>query len=162
MSRLLGGLSQHSYTRAQLHRHAFFEPGAAQIRVPGIAVPTADFVGEGMAHSRCDGADNRRANAQPAQARRHHHAYRRNDAETQTPKPSCGKRSSRPPARQQPAGIQLDLMPLQIAQLGSPKPVPVGDQDHGRVPVAVSTVLARGLDQPLDLATGEIAPSPGD
>jgi hypothetical protein len=58
----------------------------------------------------------------------------------------------------QTAGVKLGLMPLQIAKLGSPKPVPVGDQDHGGVPVAVSTMLARGLDQPLDLAAGEIAP----
>jgi hypothetical protein len=49
-------------------------------------------------------------------------------------------------------------MPLQIAQLGSPKPVPVGDQDHGGVPMPVATVLASGFDQLLDLATGEIAP----
>ena len=62
----------------------------------------------------------------------------------------------------QSAGIQLDLMPLQIAQLGSPKPVPVGHQDHGGVPVTVSTMLARGLDQLLDLAAGEIPPSAAD
>jgi hypothetical protein len=47
---------------------------------------------------------------------------------------------------------------LQIAKLGSSKPVAVGQQDHGGVPVAIPAVLARGLDQPLDLATGEIAP----
>src|SRR5262249_10363623 len=72
----------------------------------------------------------------------------------------CKRRRARisalAPADVQTAGIQLDLMPLQIAQLGRPKPVPVGDQDHGGVPVTVSTMLACGLDQPLDLAAGEI------
>jgi hypothetical protein len=35
--------------------------------------------------------------------------------------------------------------------------VAIADQDHSRVPMAVSTMLARGLDQLLDLALGEIA-----
>jgi hypothetical protein len=58
----------------------------------------------------------------------------------------------------QTAGIQLDLVPLQIAQLGSSKPVAVGQQDHGRVPMPVATVLASGFDELLDLTAGEIAP----
>src|SRR5262249_22922888 len=62
------------------------------------------------------------------------------------------------PANVQTAGVDLDLAPLQIAQLGSSKPVPVGQQDHGGAPVPVATVLASGFDQLLDLATGEIAP----
>ena len=33
----------------------------------------------------------------------------------------------------------------------------VGDQDHGRVAMPIAAVLARGVDQALDLALGEIA-----
>jgi hypothetical protein len=62
----------------------------------------------------------------------------------------------------QTAGIEFDLMPLQVAQLGGPEPVAVGQQNHGRVAVAVATMLARGLDQPLDLTAGEITPSSAD
>src|SRR5258707_11037438 len=62
------------------------------------------------------------------------------------------------PADVQTAGVQLDLVPLQIAQLGSSKPMPVGQQDHGGVPMPVATVLASGFDELLDLAAGEIAP----
>jgi hypothetical protein len=58
----------------------------------------------------------------------------------------------------QPAGVDLDLVPLQIAQLGSSKPVAVGQQDHGGVPMPVATMLASGFDELLDLAAGEIAP----
>src|SRR5262249_23968374 len=56
------------------------------------------------------------------------------------------------PSDLQPAGVDLDLVPLQIAQLGSSKPVAVGQQDHGRVAMPVTTVLASGLDELLDLA----------
>src|SRR5262245_39257587 len=66
-----------------------------------------------------------------------------------------GRRALFAPADVQPAGVDLDLVPLQIAKLGSSKPVAVGQQDHGGVPMAIAAVLARGLDQPLDLATGE-------
>src|SRR5262245_40455684 len=66
-----------------------------------------------------------------------------------------GRRALFAPADVQPAGVDLDLVPLQIAKLGSWKPVAVGQQDHGGVPMAIAAVLARGLDQPLDLATGE-------
>jgi hypothetical protein len=37
-------------------------------------------------------------------------------------------------------------MPLQIAHLGSSKSMPVGQQDHGGVPMPVATVLASRLD----------------
>ena len=33
----------------------------------------------------------------------------------------------------------------------------VGDQDHGRVAMPVAAILAGAVDQPLDLALGEIA-----
>jgi hypothetical protein len=62
------------------------------------------------------------------------------------------------PADVQTASIQFDLVPLQIAQLGSSKSLAVGQQDHGGVAMPVATVLASGLDELLDLAAGEIAP----
>jgi hypothetical protein len=62
----------------------------------------------------------------------------------------------------QAASIEFDLMPLQIAQLTSPQPVPVGEQDHGGVAVAIAASFASSLDQPLDLAAGEITPSSAD
>ena len=33
----------------------------------------------------------------------------------------------------------------------------VGDQDHGRIAMPVAAMLAGAIDQPLDLALGEIA-----
>src|SRR5262249_52816051 len=52
---------------------------------------------------------------------------------------------------------QLDLLPLQVADLRGPQAVAVGDQDHCRVAMAVATILASAVHQPLDLALGEIA-----
>src|SRR5262249_11601242 len=69
-----------------------------------------------------------------------------------------GRRALFAPADVQPAGVDLHLVPLQIAKLGSSKPVAVGQQDHGGVPVAIAAVLARGLHERLDLAACEIAP----
>src|SRR5262249_15816265 len=63
------------------------------------------------------------------------------------------------PTDVQPAGVDLDLVPLQIAHLGRSKPGAVGQRDHGGVPVAIAAVLARGLHELLDLAAGEIAPT---
>ena len=37
------------------------------------------------------------------------------------------------------ACIELDLVPLQLADLGCPQTMPIGEQDHGRVPLTVST-----------------------
>jgi hypothetical protein len=36
--------------------------------------------------------------------------------------------------------------------------VAVGDQDHGRVAMPVASMLSGAIDQPLDLALGEVAP----
>jgi hypothetical protein len=54
-------------------------------------------------------------------------------------------------------GIELHLVPAQVAQLGHPKPVPEGQQDHGRVPVPPSIGLG-GLDQGIDLAQRQVLP----
>ena len=62
------------------------------------------------------------------------------------------------PVNVQAALGQLDLLPLQVADLRGPQTVAIGDQDHGRVAMPVATVLARAVHQPLDLALGEVAP----
>ncbi len=50
-------------------------------------------------------------------------------------------------------GIEVDCVPGEFTYLGSPEAVAVGDQDHGRVPVAVAITFG-GLDQLLDLGLG--------
>ena len=45
--------------------------------------------------------------------------------------------------------VELHLRPFQIADLGSPQPVPEGDQDQGSVRVTVAAVLGR-LHEPLN------------
>src|SRR5262245_44276732 len=52
---------------------------------------------------------------------------------------------------------QLDLLPLQVADLRRPQAMAVGDQDHGRIPMPVAAMLSGALHQPLDLALGETA-----
>src|SRR5215813_12547253 len=53
---------------------------------------------------------------------------------------------------------QLDLLPLQVAHLGGPQAMAIGDQDHGRIAMAVTDMLAGAVHQALDLALGEVAP----
>jgi len=53
---------------------------------------------------------------------------------------------------------EFDLLPLQVAHLGGPQTMAIGDQDHGRVAMPIAAVLAGAVHQPLDLALGEIAP----
>jgi hypothetical protein len=53
---------------------------------------------------------------------------------------------------------ELDLLPLQVADLRCPQTVAIGDQDHRRIAVAAPTDLASTVHQPLDLAIGEITP----
>src|SRR5215471_9874168 len=52
---------------------------------------------------------------------------------------------------------QLDLLPLQVADLRGPQAVAIGDKDHGRVAMPIAAMLAGAVHQPLDLALGEIA-----
>ena len=52
---------------------------------------------------------------------------------------------------------ELDLLPLQVAHLGGSQTVAIGDQDHGRVAMAVAAMLSGAVHQPVDLALGEIA-----
>src|SRR5262245_40504024 len=53
---------------------------------------------------------------------------------------------------------QLDLLPLQVADLRRPQAMAIGDKDHGRVAMPVAAMLAGAVRQALDLALGEIAP----
>src|SRR5262249_26767663 len=62
------------------------------------------------------------------------------------------------PVNVQAALGQFDLLPLQVAHLGGPQTVAIGDQDHGRVAMPIAAVLARTVHQALDLALGEVAP----
>jgi len=64
------------------------------------------------------------------------------------------------PADVQAPGIELDLVPLQIADFGGPKTVSIGDQDHGRIAMPVPARFARHRHQLLDLGAGEILPGP--
>ena len=52
---------------------------------------------------------------------------------------------------------QLDLLPLQVADLRGPQTVAIGDKDHGRVAMPIAAMLAGAVHQALDLALGEIA-----
>ncbi len=54
-------------------------------------------------------------------------------------------------------GPQVDIIPAEFADLGSPQTVPIGYQDHGRVPMTVAIGLGR-LDQLLDLGLGQVLP----
>ncbi len=66
------------------------------------------------------------------------------------------RRPALAPAHMQPTGIELNLVSLQIANLGSPQSVTVGDQDHGRVTMPVPARLApAGLGHQLCLLAGQ-------
>jgi len=60
------------------------------------------------------------------------------------------------PADVQAARGQLDLGPLQVAQLGCSQTVAVADQDHGRVAMAPAAALPGRRHQALDLSAREI------
>src|SRR5262245_58060244 len=53
---------------------------------------------------------------------------------------------------------ELDLVPLQVADLRRPQTVAVGHEDHGRVAMPVAAMLAGAVHEPLDLALGEVPP----
>jgi hypothetical protein len=42
--------------------------------------------------------------------------------------------------------VEIDLVPTQVADLGGPKAMPEGDQDHGGVALTVAVALG-GIDQ---------------
>ena len=55
--------------------------------------------------------------------------------------------------------VELDLMPLEIADLRGPQSVTIGDQDHGRVSMSVAAVLAGIVHELFDLAGGQVFPN---
>lgn len=59
-----------------------------------------------------------------------------------------------PPDMQAAMG-EVDGVPAQRHQLGRPQPVPVGDQHHGGIAVAVA-ILPASIDQAGNLAIGEV------
>ena len=78
----------------------------------------------------------------------------------QRPQLAAGQRVDRLRAALEPADMQaamgkIDGVPPQRDQLARPQAVPVGDQHHGGVAVAMA-VLAGCRDQPSDLAVGQV------
>ncbi len=57
----------------------------------------------------------------------------------------------------QPALVELDLVPLEAADLACSQAVAIGDQDHGGIAMTVPADLAGSIHELLDLALGEIA-----
>jgi hypothetical protein len=55
--------------------------------------------------------------------------------------------------------VEVDLVPAEVADLGSPQPVSVGEEDHRRVTMAVA-VFPGGRKQGLDLAGGQVLAGP--
>src|SRR6185436_1753115 len=62
------------------------------------------------------------------------------------------------PADMHAALVELDLMPLEIADLRGSQSVTIGDQDHGRVSMSVAAVLAGIVHELFDLAGGQVFP----
>src|SRR5262249_46593840 len=58
------------------------------------------------------------------------------------------------------AAIQLDHIPSQFAEFAGTQPVAVGDQDCGRVAVAVPGMLTGGILETVHLLWGQIFPLP--
>ena len=76
------------------------------------------------------------------------------------PQLAAGQRVNRLRAALEPAHMQaamgkVDRVPAQRDQLARPQAMPVGDQDHGGVAVAIA-VLASCRDQPIDLGVGQV------
>jgi hypothetical protein len=56
--------------------------------------------------------------------------------------------------------LEVDLVPAQRHQLAHPKPVAVGDEDQGRISVAIPANSAGGLDELIDLLRRQVLPGP--
>ena len=59
------------------------------------------------------------------------------------------------PGDRECCGLEIDLGPLQVANLGRSQPVPECEQDHGLVAMRSAIALA-ALDQPLDFWLGQV------
>ena len=55
--------------------------------------------------------------------------------------------------------VELDLVPLEIADLRSSQSMTIGDQDHGRVSVSVAIVLAGMVHELFDFAGSQVFPN---
>jgi hypothetical protein len=55
--------------------------------------------------------------------------------------------------------VELNLMPLQVAQLGRSQAVTVGNQDHRCIAMSVAAAFTSTVHQRLDLALGEVLPN---
>ena len=60
------------------------------------------------------------------------------------------------PADVHAALVELDLVPVEIADLRGSQSVTVGDQNHGRVSMSVAAVLAGIVHELFDLAGGQV------
>ena len=58
----------------------------------------------------------------------------------------------------QPAAVELNLIPSQVAHFRGAQPMSVGNQDHGRITVPIAGPLARSVLEPIDLLFGQIFP----
>jgi hypothetical protein len=54
------------------------------------------------------------------------------------------------------ASGQLDLRPLEVAQLGCPQAMAVAEQDHGGIAMGMAARLPRGHHQPLDFGRRQV------
>jgi hypothetical protein len=61
-------------------------------------------------------------------------------------------------AHMQPASIELDLMPFQVAHLRRSQAVAIGDKDHGGIAMAMPIALG-SLNELPNLALGKVATS---
>jgi hypothetical protein len=82
-------------------------------------------------------------------------------AAAQSTKFSAGERVDRGYAALEPRDVQsamgkVDLLPAQRAQLGRSQSVPEGQEDHGRIPMAVPVSAGGALHQPLDISLGQV------
>src|SRR5262249_24944031 len=62
------------------------------------------------------------------------------------------------PTNVKPLVREVHLRPLEAAELAHTQAVPVGEQDHGRVPVAVAPALASDFDELIHLGFGQVLP----
>jgi hypothetical protein len=53
-----------------------------------------------------------------------------------------GRRAALGPADSHGGGVEVDLVPTEVDQLGDPEAMPVRDQDHGGVAVAIAIMAA--------------------
>jgi len=62
------------------------------------------------------------------------------------------------PAHVEESLVDLHLVPAQCAELAHTQTMPVGEQDHGRIAMAIATPPLGGQHQVLDLPLGQVLP----